>query len=80
MDFLRKVFPFSFKSTEVNPFIVALVLYTVIGAVGGFVFDLLSKIPFVGTFVFSPIGFVVSLYTFLGIVLSILVFTKVIKD
>ena len=78
MDMLKKFFPAAFKATELTPFIVSLVIYVLIDVVCGFVIGLLAKIPLLGV-IFSLIGSLVGLYAFVGIVLSILVFVKVIK-
>ena len=78
MDVLKKYFPRAFKSNELYAFIVSLVIYFLIDAVCGIVIGLLSNIPLIG-FIFGLIGALVGLYAFVGIVLSILVFVKVIK-
>ena len=78
MDFLNKVFPISFKCTEKNAFIKALIMYVVAGVVGGLIIGLLSRIPFVGI-LFGLAGYLAEVYVTAGIVLSILVFTKVLK-
>ena len=49
-----------------------------IDIVCGFVIGLLAKIPILGI-IFSLLGSIVGLYALVGIVLSILVFVKVIK-
>ena len=78
MENFKKLFPSAFKATETNNFIVALIVYAAIAIVGGAILGLLSKIAIIG-FVFTLIGAVVDLYAFIGIVLSILVFIKVVK-
>ncbi len=78
MDFLNKVFPISFKCAEKESFIKALIIYIVAGVVGGIIIGLLSQIPFVGV-LFGLMGYLAEVYVTAGIVLSILVFTKVIK-
>jgi hypothetical protein len=78
MDILKKFFPNAFKATELNPFIIALVIYVLIDIVCGVVIGILATIPLIGI-IFSLIGSIVGLYALIGIVLSILVFVKVIK-
>ena len=78
MDILKKVFPHAFKSTDTQPFIISLVIYLLVSIVCGAVIGLLSKIPLIGI-IFSILGSVVGLYALVGIILSILVFVKVIK-
>lgn len=78
MDLLKKFFPTAFKSTEVKAFIISLIIYVLIDVVCGFVIGLLAKIPVLGI-IFSLLGSLVGLYALIGVVLSILVFVKVVK-
>ncbi len=78
METVKKIFPQAFTATEVKPFVVALVIYLLIDIVCGFVIGLLAKIPLLGI-IFGLLGSVVGLYALAGVVLSILVFLKVIK-
>lgn len=78
MAMLKKFFPQAFGAKDLPGLIVALIIYVVIGMVCGFVIGYLSRIPLMGV-VFSLIGSLVGLYTFVGMVLSVLVYFKVIK-
>ena len=78
MDAIKKYFPAAFKATELKSFIIALIVFVLIDVVCGFVIGLLAKLPIIGI-IFSLLGAVVGLYALVGIVLSILVFVKVIK-
>ena len=78
MDMLKKFFPNAFKATELKAFIIALIVYAVIDVVCGVVIGLLAKIPLIGI-IFSLLGSLVGLYALAGVVLSILVFVKVLK-
>ena len=78
MDILKKYFPHAFKATELSAFIITLIVYALIDVVCGFVIGLLAKIPIVGI-IFSLIGSLVGIYALVGIVLAVLVFTKVLK-
>ena len=78
MDILKKYFPFAFKSTDKEPFIISLLIHIVGAIVGGFIIGLLVKIPVIGI-IFTLIGSLISLYALAGIVLSILVFLKVLE-
>lgn len=55
-----------------------MLIYIVIDVVCGVVIGLLAKIPLIGI-LFSLVGAVVGLYALVGVVLSILVFLKVVK-
>ena len=78
MDFLKKYLPHAFKAKQTNDFIVSLIIYAAIAIVGGAIIGLLTKLPIIGL-IFSIVGAIVDLYALVGIVLSILVFVKVIK-
>ena len=76
---MLKFFPISARAKkDVVGLIVSILLYIVVSAVLGFVFSLLSAIPLVG-WIIGIIGSLVGLYCFIGIVVSILVFLKVVK-
>ena len=79
MDLLKKIFPISFKYVkDVTSLIVGIILYLIVGAVGGLVIWLASFIPFVGWLV-GALGGILDLYVVIGIVVQVLVFLKVIK-
>ncbi len=78
MDILKKFFPHAFKAKELAAFIITLIIYLVIDVVCGFVIGFLASLPIVGI-IFTLLGSLVGLYALIGIVLSILVFAKVIK-
>ena len=78
MDMLKKFFPNAFKANDLKAFIVSLIVYVLIDVVCGIVIGFLAKLPLIG-FIFGLLGSLVGLYAFVGIVLSILVFAKVIK-
>ena len=78
MDMLKKFFPHAFKATEVSALVISLIIYVLIDIVCGFVIGLLAKIPVLGI-IFSLLGSIVGLYALVGVVLSILVFVKVVK-
>ena len=78
MDTLKKIFPQAFKATNVNALIISLIIYLVIGIVGGAAIGLLAGIPLIGL-IFQVLGAIVSLFSLLGIILSILVFLKVVQ-
>jgi len=77
MDVLKKVFPFSFKSNDLTGFIVALIFYVIICGICGAIIGFLTKIPLLGI-IFSILGSVLGIYGLIGIILSVLVFVKVI--
>ena len=78
MDTVKKFFPHAFKATELKAFIIALVIYVLIDVVCGFVIGLLARLPLIGI-IFSLLGTVIGLYALIGIILSVLVFVKVVK-
>ena len=89
MDILRKLFPLSFKYVDTpSNFALGIVLYIVIGiAVGavlkliGVVFSFLPHfLELMAGFLLGAIGGVAESYVVGGIIISTLLFTKVIKD
>ena len=78
MKTLKQFFPQAFKAKDLTSLIVALIVYIIIDVVCGFVIGLLAALPLIG-FIFALAGGLVGLYAFVGIILSILVFLKVIK-
>ncbi len=78
MDALKKYFPHALKANDVKALIIALIIYAVIGFVGGIILGFLSIIPILGI-IFRVIGWLVEVYTIVGIILAILVFLKIVK-
>ena len=79
MDFLKKLLPLSFKATDQDNFIKTLVIYIVAAVAMAVLGMLLGWIPVIGKLL-SIVGYVADIYITGGIVVAILVFTKVIKD
>lgn len=78
MDILQRFFPNAFKAADLGSFIVALIVYAIIGIVGGFVIGIVSIIPIIGL-LGGLLGGLLELYTLVGVILSILVFLKVLR-
>lgn len=78
MDLLKKLFPLSFKVSEVKDLVISIIVYALIDVVCGVLIGLLAKIPLIGI-LFSLVGTLIGIYATAGIVLAILVFVKVIK-
>ena len=78
MSILETVFPFSFsKKKTVIALIINIVIYLVAAAVIGWVLSLLGGLPLVGTIV-GWLGWIIGLYVFVGIVLSVLDYLRLI--
>ena len=75
---LKKYFPRAYKSKDLGSFIVSLIIYALIDIVCGFIIGLLAKLPIIGI-IFSLLGSLIGLYALVGIILSILVFVKILK-
>ena len=78
MDTIKKLWPQAFRASDVKSLVIAIVIYIVANFVLGIVFGLLDGIPLIG-FVFSILGWIVGIYCFVGIVLAVLSFLKVLK-
>lgn len=86
MDMLKKLFPHAFAATEQNKLVTALIVYIVVAVVGALVGwlvgTLLGWIPVVGFIiglVLKIVGTVVDVYAIGGVILTLLVYFKVIK-
>ena len=86
MDFLKKIFPLSFNASTTKKFVINLLIYIIVpfvlGVVLGIVAGLVAAIPLVGTIVGLAVNIlcnIIGLYSFVGLILLILVFAKVIK-
>ncbi len=78
LNALKPYFPHAFKANSVKDLIINLLIYAVIFAVANIVFGLLDNIWIIG-FIFSVIGWLVSIYCVVGVILAILVFLKVVQ-
>lgn len=88
MDILQKLFPLSFKKmSEVKELIIAIVVYLVVAILAGVAIFLATLIvgwiPVLGALIgwlLGIVGAIIDLYALVGIILVILVYTKIIKD
>lgn len=78
MDFIKKLFPQAMQAKDLKGLLIAILIYVIVNFVGGFVLDLLDAIPLVG-FVFGLLGWVLSIYCAVGVIVAILVFFKIVK-
>ncbi|MBP3677980.1 MAG: hypothetical protein J6I97_06510 [Agathobacter sp.] len=78
MDFIKKLFPQTMQANDLKGLLIAILIYAIVNLVGGFVLGLLDGIPLVG-FVFGLVGWVLGIYCAVGIIVSILVFFKIVK-
>ncbi len=79
MDLLRKFFPLSFKEKkDIAALIINVLIQLVIGIVLGWIIGIVVLIPIIGLLV-ALVGGLVDLYFFVGIILSILDYFKVLK-
>ena len=78
MGFIKSLFPQAVQAKDLKGLLIAILIYVIVNFVGGFVLGLLSKIPLLG-FVFGLVGWVLSIYCAVGIIVAILVFFKIVK-
>lgn len=80
MDYLKKFWPTAFKTQkkDVASLIIQILIFLVIGFVGGFAIGLLAKIPVVNIFT-GIIGSLLGIYGIVGIVLCVLIYLDVLK-
>ena len=85
MDLLKKLFPFSFGTKEVNHLVVRTIIYILAAVVGGVllaIIGILTGIPVVGPILGTVLGIVgglVGLYCLIGIILLFLAHFDIIK-
>ena len=77
-DAVKKYFPHAFKAKDVKSLIIGLIVYALIAFVSGLVLGLLGIIPILG-FIFRVIGWLFEVYCIAGVIITILVFIKVIQ-
>ena len=88
METLKKIFPLSWKYTaDVANLIIGIIVYIVAAVIAGVLIALATLItgwiPVVGGLVgwaLGVVGGLIGLYVLVGIMIQVLVFTKVIKD
>ncbi len=78
MKKILNFFPLSLSTTDVKSLVITLVIYVVLPLVFWLISSLFSKILLVGA-IMSLLTLLFSVYCFVGIVLTVLKFTKVIK-
>lgn len=78
MDMIKSLFPQAMQAKDIKGLLIAILIYVVVNFVGGFVLGLLDAIPLVG-FVFGLVGWVLSIYCAVGIIVAILVFFNIVK-
>ncbi len=79
METLKKIFPFSFTAKkDLVALIINILIYIALDVVIGFVIGLLANIPLIGI-IFGLVGGLVGLYFFVGAILSVLDYLKVLK-
>ena len=79
MDFLKKIFPISFRFADsVVNLIIGILIYLVLGAIGGVIIGFLAGLPLIGI-VFILVGSLLDIYGLAGIVIDVLVFVKILK-
>lgn len=78
MDLIKKLFPQAMQANDLKGLLIAILIYAIVNLVGGFVLGLLDGIPLVG-FVFGVCGWVLGIYCAVGIIVSLLVFFKIVK-
>lgn len=78
MGFIKSLFPQAMQAKDLKGLLIAILIYVIVNFVGGFVLGLLDAIPLIG-FVFGLLGWVLSIYCAVGIIVAILVFFKIVK-
>ena len=89
MELLKKIFPYSFKEMKtVSDLVIGIIVYAVVGIIAGAIIAisgaLTNWIPMgigaVTGAILSAVGSIAEVYVGAGIVIKVLVYTKVIKE
>lgn len=79
METLKRIFPYAFvNKKDVAALVINILIHIVVGAVIGFVFNLLAIIPIIGIFI-KLAGTLIDIYITASLVLSILDYFKILK-
>jgi len=78
MEFLKKVWPFSFETKDVTNLVVKAILYVLFLTVASILMGVLSNVPVVNV-IFYVLGSLVDLYVLVGLVVLFLSYFKVLK-
>lgn len=78
MDTLKKIFPLSFGLTELAKLILAIIIYAVIGVIGGTLSAFFAWFPLVGI-PFVMLGSLIGIYVTSGIIIAILSYLKILQ-
>ncbi len=80
MDFIKKLWPtpFKIKKGDIASLLIQGIIFLVICAVLGWLIGLLAKFPIIGI-IFTLVGSLMEIYSFVGLVLCVLKFFGVVK-
>lgn len=78
MDRIKPFFPYSFGVKDLTDLVVKIIVYLVVGAVAGVAIAILGHLPLIG-WIIKAFGGLIDLYVFLGIVLAVLDYFKVLR-
>ena len=79
MDTLKKYFPLSFGAADVAGLVVKIIIYIGIGVIASCAGILLGLIPFAGGALAAVVGTRASFSCFVGVVLAVLDYFKILK-
>lgn len=78
MEFLKKVWPFSFETKDVTNLVVKAILYVLFLTVASILMGVLSSVPVVNV-IFYVLGSLVDVYVLVGLVVLFLSYFKILK-
>lgn len=78
MDLLKKIWPHAFGAKDVVGLVITIIIYLLIDVVLGWLISVLANIPIVNI-ICGLVGGLLGLYCFVGVILAILAFLKVLK-
>ena len=78
MEFLKKVWPFSFETKDVTNLVFKAILYVLFLTVASILMGVLSSVPVVNV-IFYVLGSLVDVYVLVGLVVLFLSYFKILK-
>lgn len=78
MDLLKKIWPHAFGAKDVVGLVITIIIYLLIDVVLGWLISVLAKFPIINI-ICGLVGGLLGLYCFIGVILAVLAFLKVLK-
>lgn len=78
MDMIKKYFPISTRANDVTGLVISIVIYLIVMVALAIIGKLMGLIPVIDV-LYGIIAWALEIYCFVGIVLAVLIFLKILK-